>query len=168
MSPTALQYEETLQTALQLLKKNPFGVLATASEDRVTARQMMLVFDGLRISCFTPNFTRKYRQISANRNVALVSGNVQVEGIACIKGRTSEPQNAGFLTAVKTSLPRVYEHYRDWLEDPNTFNEVIDIIPTRIAVFFGPPEPNRHLDVLNIDERTCFRYYSSESYPSGY
>lgn len=168
MSPTVLPYEETLQNALRELHKNSFGVLATAEGNRVTARQMMLVFDELKISCFTTNFTRKYKQISVNKNVALAFANIQVDGTASIGGQTCDPQNAWFLNAVKSQFPKVYEHYRDWLENPNTTCEVIKITPKRIALFYGPPDPNRHLDVINIEAQTSFRYYSSENWPPEY
>ncbi len=168
MSPTVLPYNETLQNALQELHKNSFGVLATAEGNRVTARQMMLVFDGLKISCFTTNCTRKYKQISVNKNVALAFANMQIDGTASITGKTCDPKNTVFLNAVKSLFPKVYEHYQDWLENPNTTCEVIEITPKRIALFYGPPDPNRHLDVINIEERTSFRHYSSEIWPPDY
>jgi|WetSurMetagenome_2_1015567.scaffolds.fasta_scaffold290244_2 general stress protein 26 len=168
MTPTVLSYEQLEKTALEQIKKSNHGVLATTDGKRVTAREMMLLSDGLKISCFTTNWTRKYRQIAGNKNVALAMGNMQIEGLARILGRTSEPQNAWFLEAVKEASGKAYEAYREWLEDPNTDYEIIEITPQRIALFYGPPDPDRHIDVLNVKARIATRFYSSENFAAEY
>jgi general stress protein 26 len=166
MSPTNLDYEELKQEVLQQIQRNQLGVLATAEGDSVTARTIMLMYDGLKIILFTPTWTRKFKQISVNKNVALAINNIQIEGVASIKGRTSDVENAGFLNAFEELYPEVYKLYRDACEEPNTTYHVIEIAPKRIALFYGPPEG--HLDVINIDKKTAVRYFSSDSYAPNY
>jgi len=166
MSTTVLPYEELKQEALREIQRNHFGVLATAEGNYVTARTIMLIYDGLKISFTTPTWTRKFKQISANKNVALAINNIQIEGVASIKGRTSDPENAWFLKALEELSPEIYKLYRDVCKEPNTAYRVIEITPKRIALFYGPPDG--HLDVINIDEQTALRYYSSDNYAPHY
>jgi general stress protein 26 len=58
---TTLSYIELEQEILQELKKYSIGVLATSEGNNVTARSMMLLADGMKISCFTFTTTRKFR-----------------------------------------------------------------------------------------------------------
>jgi general stress protein 26 len=168
MTPATLPYEEIEKTILEQLKQSHHCVLATTDGKQVTAREMMILSDGWKITFFTTNWTRKYRQIAGNKNVALAMGNMQIEGIARILGRTSEPQNAWFLEAVREASGKAYEAYQELLEDPNTYCEIIEIIPQRVALFYGPPDPDRHLDVLNLKARTATRFYSSENFAVDY
>jgi hypothetical protein len=68
---TQLSYDDLKQEMIQELQKYTHGVLATSDGNLVTARQMMLIPNGLTISCLTGNYSRKFKQISANKNVAL-------------------------------------------------------------------------------------------------
>ncbi len=157
MSTTVLPYEELEQEALRETQRNHFGVLATSEGNSVTARTIMLIYDGFRISFLTPTRTRKFKQISTNKNVALAINNIQIEGVASIKGRASDAENAWFLKAFEELYPKLYKLYRDACKEPNTVYRVIEITPTRIALFYGPPDT--HLDVLNVNEKTAIRYH---------
>lgn len=155
---TSISFEEVKQVVEKQLQQNPTGVLATAEDDHVTARTMALLPDGLTLSCFTYTGSRKFKQIEANKKVSIVVGNtIQIEGIAEIKGRTSDPQNAWFIEQLKNNMPgEMFACYEEELKDKNTLFQVIEIKPKRIAVFYG--RPNAHLDVMNIDEETAVRY----------
>jgi general stress protein 26 len=158
MSPTALNYEELEQQVEQRLNKSRYGVLATAEGDFVTARQIMLICDGLTITFMTTTTTRKYRQILSNPSVAVATGNMQIEGVASIRGRTSDNENAWFLKTFEEIEPEVYEKHRDMCLDPETVWRLIEIAPKRIALF----APDNYLDVLNVDEKTATRYLGNE------
>ena len=157
---TALSYDELQQEIVQELQKHKVGVLATAEGNSVTARSMSLIFDGLTSSCFTNAHSRKARQIAANERVALAIDNIQIEGWAKLKGRTTDPKNAGFLKAYEKAQPEVYEWYRGILLNPEFSTEVIEVTAERVAVFVGMPEP--HTDVLNTVTKTATRYSAGE------
>jgi general stress protein 26 len=166
MSPTNLDYEELKQEALRQIQRNPLGVLATAEGNSVTARTIMLIYDGLKILFFTPTWTRKFKQISANKNVSLALNNIQIDGVASIKGHTSNNENTWLLKALEKLAPEMYKGYRDELMNPEMPWQVIEIAPKRIALFSGLPD--RHLDVLDIIEKTAIRYYGREGFPPNY
>ena len=158
---TTLSYNELKEEIIQELIKYSIGVLATSEGDHVTARQMMLISDGLRISCFTFTTTRKFKQISANKNVALAINNIQVEGEASFKGHTRVPENESFLKAFEKLQPEVYKMYRDVCINPETPVELIEISPKRIAMFTGG-YPNSKTDVLNTDKKTAIGYSGTD------
>jgi general stress protein 26 len=166
MSPTNLDCEELKLAIIEQLKKTLIGALATAEGDFVTARQMMFISDGLTIYFMTTNFTRKYKQILVNPNVAIALGNIQIEGVASIKGRTSDKKNVRFLEALERLSPETYKKYRDYCQDPETTMHLIKVTPKRIALFTGLPDS--HLDVLNVDKKTAIRYYGLENYAPNY
>ena len=154
---TTLSYDELKEEIIQELKKYPIGVLATSEGNYVTARHMMLIADGLKISCFTFTTTRKFKQISANKNVALVANNIQIDGVVTLKGHTNDPKNKYFLEAFEKLQPEIYKMYREVCLDPKSNAELIEISPKRIAIFRGG-YPDSKTDVLNIENKTAVRY----------
>lgn len=159
MSPSALNYEELQQQVKKQLGKHKHGVLATAEGDFVTARQMMFICRGFTITFITTITTRKYQQIAVNPNVAVAIGNMQIEGVASIRGRTSDKENAWFLKLFEEMEPEVYESHRDMCLDPETPWRLIEITLKRIALFVSQ---NNYLDVLKVDEKTATRYLGNE------
>lgn len=166
MRTTQLDYQEMLQQVQQQLSKSFEGVLATAQGDFVTARAMMLICRGLSIYFMTPLFTRKYKQILVNPKVAVAIGNMQIDGLASVRGATCDKENAWFMETINTIAPGVYAEYRGECLDSQTLYKVLEIIPQRIALFDGLP--NRYLNVLNINEKTATRYYGREGFPTDY
>lgn len=159
MRPIKMDYDDFKNEIIQELEKSRFGVLATTKGDFVTARSIMLICDGLKISFFTTSWSRKYKQILVNKNVALAINRIQIEGEAIIKGRTSDLENAGFLKAFEKLHPELYLAYRDYCKEPDTVYQVIDVIPKRRALFHGSPETQiSHFDVLNTEEKTAIRH----------
>ena len=160
---TTLPYDELKQEIIKELQKYPIGVLATSEGNHVTARQMMLIADGLKISCFTFTTLRKFKQMSANKNVALAINNIQVEGQATFKGHTSNPKNKDFLIKFEKIQPEIYKIYSEVCLDPKTPAEVIEISPRRIALYTGI-YPDSKIDVLDTDKKMAvifFRLYGN-------
>jgi len=158
MAPISLPYKETFQSIMDELKNKTLGVLATAEGDIVTARAMVFVCNGVTLSFVTTIYTRKYKQISANNNVAVAIDNIQIEGIASIIGRPSDRENAWFIEALPEKAKK---NWYDLFMDPERPERIIEIYPKRIALYYGPP--NGHFDVLNIDKQKAFRYDSLET-----
>ena len=77
-----------------MLAANRIWVLATSSEDRVSARSMSIINDGLDIWFEMRSTDLKGRQIQANPRVALCWNNVQIEGRAEILGNAHAPSPA--------------------------------------------------------------------------
>ena len=76
-------------------------VLATSDKNRVTARTIWYVSDGLDLYFITSRAYTKYKQISKNPLIALCFGNVQLEAVAHDMGHPSEPDNMIILRSCK-------------------------------------------------------------------
>lgn len=133
------------------------GILATSLNDKVTARRMRFIPDGLKLYCWTARLSRKYKQINTNPNVAVVAGFIQIEGTATTKGHPmDEPK---FLELYRKQLPMEYENsIKDWRD----FDQVvIEITPNRLAVYKFPGDESGvteyGLDILNVSNRTAHR-----------
>jgi general stress protein 26 len=159
MGSTELSYEELKQEAIGLLKKNPIGVLSTAEENRVTSRQMLLLPQGLTLWCFTATYSRKYKQMKANNKVAISFNNTQIEGVASFRGKPSDEEYAWFLKTWGKLQPHQYELHRELIFNPNTPFQMIEIQPTRIAIFRGLSDDKQlRMDILNPVEQTALSY----------
>ena len=133
------------------------GILATSENNFVTARRMGLIPDGLTIYCWTQKNTRKYNQIKANPNVAVVVGFIQIEGKASIKKHPKdEPE---FLEVYKKQNPERYAgSVSHWHEVDYV---LIEIAPNRISrmKYAGAGDREAYLNVLNVSKREAHRVY---------
>jgi len=157
MSPTTLSYDELKQEFTQQLQKTENGVLATSDGNYVTARGMLILSDGEKIMCFTGENTRKYKQLQANKNVALSINNLQIEGIATLTGHPSNERNAGFIRMFKEKFPKYYEFWGPICENPDSDARVIEIIPSKLTAYKPSPDIGPNLDILNVVTETATR-----------
>ena len=144
-----------MQEMIQEIQKHKLVVLATSDGESVTARTVLRISDGLNLFCFTGNYTRKYKQMMANPNVAIAAGNLQIEGGASLKGHPLDEENTAFIKAYKKTRPDAYERSsRVHFHRKNV--RVIEIAPQRIALYTGMDEASgseSHIDILNIAAR---------------
>lgn len=143
---------KTLETeVIELLDKNKIWVLATSSNDRVTARSISIVNEGLRIYFQTDKNFIKYKQIVKNPNVALCYGNVQIEGTAKIKGHPLDEVNQRFVELYRKC------HEGSFLRYSHLKNQVvIEIEPKLITLWkYIDSEPFR--DYLYVDSLKVVR-----------
>lgn len=77
-----LEYEYLKNELLRNLEANKVWILASSDGERVSARSMSVVHNGLEVYFQTSRSFAKYRQMSRNGNVALCCSNVSIEGIA--------------------------------------------------------------------------------------
>ena len=86
-------------------------VLATTSNNRVTARSISFVNKELEFFFVTWTHHTKSVQIRANPNVALCTGNLQVEGKVTMRGPPFDPNNSEYLDLYKKKFPRYYNKF---------------------------------------------------------
>ena len=84
-----LDYHEMKNEIIQRIELQKYIVLATCYNQRVTARTIYYVNDGLDIYFLTSKAYLKYKQIEKNLNVALCFDNMQMEGESVILGNPS-------------------------------------------------------------------------------
>ena len=163
MKQTELPYEECKLKVIDELLKHKTGVLATADGNTVSAREMVFIYDGLTIYCRSEGLFKKFKQIDANPNVAIAAGNIQIEGLATIKGHPLEESNTKFIQLYKDQIPQAYEvACRDYF--PRSDCRLIEITPKKITLYVGgPPSESAgytfsgYFDILNIDKQHAQR-----------
>jgi general stress protein 26 len=163
MYQTELPYEESKQKIINELRKHKTGVLATSDGSTVSAREMVFVYDGPTIYCRSEGLFKKFKHIDANPNVAIAAGNIQIEGIATIKGHPLDKSNSRFIQLYKEQIPQAYEvACRDYF--PRSDCRLIAITPQKITLYIGGPPAESagysfsgYFDIINIEGRTAHR-----------
>ncbi len=123
-------------------------VLATCTDGKVTARTMCPVNDGLTILFSTNRNSEKAEQIRKNPNIALATGNLQIEAVAEVFGH---PSGHSFFIA---EYPKKYPHFGEmYPENPDDL--LIIARPTKISLykFLGKP----CADVLEAEGERAYR-----------
>ena len=141
-----LDFLELKKSILTYLEGKTSMVLATASNDRVTARSISFVNKGLEFFFVTWNHHTKSVQIRANANVALCVGNLQVEGRAMIRGAPFDPNNKEYIELYKEKHLR---YYNKFVKMPDT--TIITIEPILIVKLVNIKGDlyRDHLDLVN-------------------
>ena len=164
MSQIELSYEDAKQNIIEEIKKRQFMVLATSEKDRVYARTMGFIHDGLSVFFIMRPATRKYGQIAANPNVAVADGNLQIEGVARSSGHPFAERNTRIMEIWKEMNPRLYESAaKIYPRQPE--RELFEVVPRRIALYKNPvfhdvSEPYWH--ILYVNEHKAYKVKTSE------
>jgi uncharacterized pyridoxamine 5'-phosphate oxidase family protein len=123
-----LNYEIELEKVYKQIENNKLAVLATCDNNRPTVRTMSIVFFDEKIYFQTSVDYLKYKQISKNNNIALCILNIQIEGIANLKGKTTE--NDKFIEIYKKDHKDSYKKYSNL-----DTSRLIEIIPQKITIW---------------------------------
>ena len=152
-----LEYNEMKEEILALLKNASHMTVATCENQRVTARIVTCINREFNIQFQTYIESRKYQQIKANPHVALCFENMQIEGIAAIKGHPQAEENIQHLIAFKSKYPKIVEK---WSSLSNMV--VIEVSPTLISLYRSPQTadvPRDCLDFLDLQDNKAYRKY---------
>jgi uncharacterized pyridoxamine 5'-phosphate oxidase family protein len=148
-----INYDVLKDEAIQFLGAQKFLVLATSSNDRVTARTMGYVNKGLTIYFQTDRNFLKVKQIEKNPHVALCGANVQIEGIAKIRNHPFDPSNKEFIELFKkkhTLAFNTYSHLK---------NEIVIEVESRLITFWKYIDDKPLREFLYIKETKAERKY---------
>lgn len=143
----SLDYEILKQEVTHTLENSKSIVLATCSNNRVTAREVYFATNNFSIYFITSKAFDKYKQIEKNRNVALCLGNIQMEGIAIIKGHPNLPENETETTICLKKSRKEFEHF---IKYKNTI--LIEVVVTRVELW-----KNNGREYLNINKGEAYR-----------
>ena len=110
---TELEFDEVKEEKVRFLGQNEFAVLATSLNNRVTARTVTYISEGLTIIFYTLTSCKKFAQIKANLKVALCLDNASIEGIAEILGNPHKEENKRLLEIFKKKFG---EDWFDWFD----------------------------------------------------
>ena len=157
MSQTKLHYDDLKQEIIKELQKHEFGYLATSEKDHVTNRMIRIIADGLTIWSFTGQENRKYKQIMANPNIAFAVGNLQIEGVAALKGHVLDEANATYHSVYREKYPESYEHnYATYFQLPEI--RLMEFSPRRLVLFKTKgPISETYYDILDTVKKEAHR-----------
>ena len=96
-----LKFEKVKEKKVKFLEKNEYVVLATSLGNRVTARTVTYVSEGLNIIFYTLANLKKFTQIKANSKVALCLDNASIEGTAEIVQKSQKEEYKRLLEIFK-------------------------------------------------------------------
>lgn len=148
-----LNYVDLQNEIAQELEKAESIVFATSAENRVSARTMCPVNDGLDIMFSTDGKSGKVEQIKINPNVALVTGSIQIEATAELFGHPSK--HTLFLKKNGIKYPWMQDAFK--LEPGQEDNSMLVIChPTKIS-FYKYLEDKPHWDILTVEDKKAVR-----------
>ena len=105
-----MNYSDVEKQILDILEKAPFCVLATANKQGViSADQMCLVNDGLKVYIQTDSTFEKIKNIEENPNIALNVGAYSFKGVATIVGHPST--RPIFIEKIKQKHQSTFKEY---------------------------------------------------------
>lgn len=145
-----LNYDAMEQEIIGFIDKNKIMVVATSANDRVTARMMSVIHDGLKIYFQASTNSGKYQQIMKNANVALCIGNMQMEGVAEIIGH---PYDVAFFNE---TYSKIHEgSYRTY--SCLTCSRVVEVKPRFITFWKYGADGQPYRDFVDIANRKAWR-----------
>jgi hypothetical protein len=147
-----LEYAELEQEVLGLIDRNRTMVLATCAGQRVTARMMSIIHDGLTLYFQTGTASVKYQQMTENAQVALCIGNLQLEGRARLRAHPFAPGNEFFKTEYQALHPGSFKTYSGLAH-----NRVVEVQPARVTLWKYNADGLPFRDFLNVAERRAWR-----------
>lgn len=146
-----LNFSEFKREIFELLGDKKIMVLATSSENRVTARNMSCVIINEKIYFQTDKTFLKCEQMLANPNVALCTDNIQIEGVAKIRKHPFDEENKEFVKSFEKNYKGSYDSYSH-----RGSEVVVEIDPTFITLWkYKDEQPFR--DFLDINKKKAYR-----------
>jgi len=143
----SLDYEELKREVIHRLENSNSIVLATCSNNRVTAREVYFASYDFCIYFVTSKAFDKYKQIEKNTKVALCLGNIQMEGTAIIKGNPNLTENEN-LTAI--CLNKIKKEFEQFFKYKNT--TLIEVVASCVELW-----NNNGREYLDINKKEAYR-----------
>lgn len=146
-----INFNRMKEEIIHQLGESKIMVLATASNNRVTARSVSCVFDELRILFQTDSIFTKAKQIKENPYVALCYDNIQIEGMAFLKGHPCDESNRAFIDKYKKYYTSSFKLYSGIKTEV-----VIEVQPSIITLWkyeYGKP----FQDILLVQKKKAYR-----------
>lgn len=146
-----LPFEDAADEFTRFLDKTDHMVLATSENDRVTARMMSFVHDGIELFFQTDAEFLKTRQMRSNPLVAICQNHVQIEGTAQELGHPSSENCSRFIELYREKHPGSYSRY-----STRPQNTVFRVFPNRVMLWkYIHGEPYR--DWIDFENKKAWR-----------
>ncbi len=141
-----ISFSELKEKIIKFLNGKKAIVVATSSNNHVTARTVSFVNNGLHIFFWSYGNHTKCKQIKENPKIALCRDNLQVEGIANLQGSILSPDNEDYLRDFQKKFPKDYERY---VNEPDMI--LVNVKPVLFILLVNIDRMlyRDHLDVAN-------------------
>jgi len=143
-----LNYGELAEEIIAKLQQVKNVVLATSADDKVTARMMAPINDGLEIMFSTGANSMKAEQMRKNPNVALAIDNLQIEALAELFGHPS-----GHTWFVKNYAVKFPEYVALYEYTPEDLLVIAHPKKVTLYKYLGKP----CWDVLDVEKEQAYR-----------
>ncbi len=148
-----LNYNELENEILELLTKSHTMVLATCLNNKVSARNMSCIVVDKKIYFQTDKNFLKFKQIDSNVNVALCIDNIQIEGVAKIKGHPFDEQNIKFREVYQKIHHNSYNNYS------SLDSEVVIEVTMQLITLWKYIDGKPLRDILDVDKKVATREF---------
>lgn len=154
VAPTAETaiYEELEEEVLAYLEDAKLVTLATSTGDRVTARTVSIVHDGLTIFFQSEESMTKNEQIAANPNVAISASAFRLEGEAREIGRPLD--HAIFAHLFAAAHPYAFAQFSG-----RSVTRLFEIRPRLVSLWKFDAERGPYEDFLDVESRGARRRF---------
>ena len=154
MKKKDLDFKQTLQTKMDFLGTVREIVLSTCSNDRVTSRIVDCACYDKTIYFLTWSHHTKCIQIMENPNVALCYKNMQIEGVAEIKGSPLSETNKDYSNKYRAKQPEIYDRF---VEYDGMVIVKVDIRSIHSWEGWHDESNGYFLDIIDISKQIAFR-----------
>jgi general stress protein 26 len=152
MAKLDLNYDELLAEIIKKLQSEGTIVLATSAENKVTARLIWYVNDGLTILFATEGHSQKVEQIKINPNIALAIGNLKIEATAELFGHPSK--HPFICEKYPSKYPDVGKNWPGTpIETPNSM--LVIAKPSKISLYKYKDKSCE--DVLEVEKKMAYQ-----------
>lgn len=149
-----MNFESIEKQILEVLENTPYCAVATADKHgKISADQMCIVNDGMKVYLQTDKTFEKIKNISENPNVALNIGAYSFKGVATILGHPTT--NTKFIEKLKQKHLSTFKEYTNL---PNEVLIQIDLLECKIWGSDGTQKTitkvdfkNHKIQVINCD-----------------
>lgn len=146
-------YSEEFKRLFDMMGKAQKMVLATCSNNRVTARTMSFILENEKLYFQTDKNFTKCRQIKENPLVAVCWNNVQIEGRCNILGHPSDSKNQFFNVAFKKYYKGSYDAYS------HLKSEVVYEVTPVLAAVWGYENGKPYREFYDFSNRSYRKEY---------
>jgi len=108
-----LDYSEVSNETLKLMENIKEMVFSTSLNNHVTSRTVSTACKGTTVVFLSYKNNTKCIQIQGNPRVALCFENIQIEGVATMRGLLRDEDNAAYANIYKEKQERYYEKCKD-------------------------------------------------------
>lgn len=146
-----LDYKTLEQEDIEKLTSEKSIVLSTSSDNKVTARTMSHVNEGLEIMLQTDEKSEKALQMKKNPNVAFAISNMQIEATVTFSKHPLEKDNYRFIELYNQKFPQYLEKYTNLPDEV-----LLRFHPIKITFYkYINGEPCK--DILDILNQKAYR-----------